>query len=196
MLRLSGQARLYAVSPEGQWLSRHAVRLRMSPRAPLTNAVESEGLWDAPGKHMLGAAAEMLAATHFALAGHAVFRPLADDRGVDLLVDRGAGRHLLVQVKSARVYGNVANYVFMRKQYFPLEEHRTVCLVIFPHDDPHASLFLIPASVWRTPARPFVDHDYIGLKSPPEYGLSITRNWRRELAPWDITTQLGLLLSD
>lgn len=157
--------------------------------------MESEGRWDGPGKQLLGAAAEMIAAAHFALAGHAVFRPLADDRGVDLLVDRGAGRHLLVQVKSARVYGNAANYVFMRKQYFPLEEHRAVCLVIFSHDEPHARLYLIPASVWRTPGRPFVDREYVGLKSPPEFGLSITRNWRQELAPWDIDVQLGLLLT-
>jgi hypothetical protein len=162
----------------------------------LTTAVESEGRWNVPGKQMLGAAAEVIAAAHFALAGHAVFRPLADDRGVDLLIDRGAGRHLLVQVKSVRVYGNAASYVFMRKQYFPLEEHRAVCLVIFSHDEPYVRLFLIPASVWRTPAKPFVDREYAGLKSAPEFGLSVTRNWRWELAPWDTDVQLSLVLAD
>lgn len=164
--------------------------LRLCVLVLLATTVASDGAWGAAGKQMLGAAAEMIAAAHFALAGLPVFRPLADDRGVDLLVDRGAGRHLLVQVKSVRVNVKPNAYVFLRKQYFPLDDHRALCLVVFAHGDTQPQMFLIPATVWRVPERPFVDRDYAGLKSPPEYGLSITQNWRDDLAPWDIDQQL------
>ena len=55
-----------------------------------------------PEKLALGAAAELLMASRLALLGYQVYRPLADDRGVDLLVDVGHGRHVAVQVKAVR----------------------------------------------------------------------------------------------
>ncbi len=70
--------------------------------------------WKNANPTNLGAAAELIVAAEFALSGYQVFRPLVDDRGVDLLIDRGDGQHLLVQVKSSRL-----NYVFMREKVFP-----------------------------------------------------------------------------
>jgi len=55
---------------------------------------------------MRGTSAEMLTAAQLALAGHAIFRPLTDNQGIDLLVGRGAGWHLLVHVKPELVYSN------------------------------------------------------------------------------------------
>ncbi|MEZ0110770.1 hypothetical protein ABH920_004785 [Catenulispora sp. EB89] len=154
----------------------------------------SNGDWDAAGTRLLGAAAEMIAAARFALAGLPVYRPLADDRGVDLLVDLGAGRHLVVQVKSVRVNAGAGTYVFMSKKHFPLEEHYALCLVVFAHADPQPRLFLVPATVWRSPVRPFVDHHFAGLKSPPEFGLNINKTWRQDLAAWELDQQISQLM--
>jgi hypothetical protein len=143
--------------------------------------------WDAAGTQLLGAAAEMTAAAHFALAGLSVFRPLADDRGVDLLVDLGAGEHLLVQVKSVRVNGSADTCVFVSKKHFLLEEHFALCLVVFDPEDPQPRLYLVPATTWRAPAHPFVDHAEEG------HGLDIRKTWREDLAAWDLHDQIRLL---
>jgi hypothetical protein len=135
---------------------------------------------------MLGAAAELLVAAEFALTGLQVYEPLADDRGVDLLVDLGVGRHLLVQVKSARL-GERDSYVFMRKKHFPLEPHRAVALVIFPTAGDRPEFFLIPATTCREARPPFTDYDYEGRKSAPEYGLTLHHcRWREELTKWSL----------
>ncbi|WP_432931957.1 hypothetical protein ACQPZZ_13185 [Microbispora sp. CA-135349] len=138
--------------------------------------------WHLANRAHVGAAAELIVAAEFALSGYRVFRPLADDRGVDLLVDLGSGRHLLVQVKSVRGAG----YVYMRKSGFSLDEYRALALLVFPADADHPELFLIPASVWRNPIPPFVDRDYVEKKSDPEYGISVNKQWRRQLAEWRV----------
>ena len=38
------------------------------------------------------------------------------------------------------------------------------------------SLFMLPASMWRNPQPPFSSRDYEGLKSEPEYGLTISKD--------------------
>ncbi|MFF1713956.1 hypothetical protein [Streptomyces sp. NPDC058268] len=149
--------------------------------------------WTAASPAMLGAAAELLVAAEFALAGYQVYEPLADDRGVDLLVDLGAGRHLLVQVKSARL-GERDSYVFMRKKYFPLEAHRAVALVVFPAASDRPEFFLIPATTWLGAQPPLTDYDYEGRKSDPEYGLVLhRRRWREDLAEWSLRAQINVI---
>lgn len=137
--------------------------------------------WKNANPANLGAAAELIVAAEFALSGYQVFRPLVDDRGVDLLIDRGDGQHLLVQVKSSRM-----NYVFMRKKSFPLDDYRALALLVYPPDSEQPELFVIPAAAWRTPAPPLVSRDYDkpGLKSPPEWGVNFSTTWRSQLAPW------------
>lgn len=130
--------------------------------------------WDAAGAQLLDASAEMLAAAHFALAGLSVYRPLADDQGVDLLVDLGAGEHLLVQVESVRVNAVPHSTVFLNKKYFLLEEHYALGLVVFDREDPQPHLYLMPATEWLAPVSP--------LTSSPEYGVEISRTWREDLA--------------
>ncbi|MDG5483348.1 hypothetical protein [Mycolicibacterium gadium] len=138
----------------------------------------------APGHLGLGAAGELLFASRIALFGYQVYRPLADDRGVDLVVDVGDGQHAMVQVKSV----HPGSYVFMRKSTFALKPWITVGLVVFdPDHEVWPGLFLIPATSWLTPVSPLADHDYEGKKSQPEYGLSIRRNWKHELAHWSAT---------
>ncbi|MHC6214680.1 DUF4365 domain-containing protein [Rhodococcus ruber] len=137
----------------------------------------------APSSLARGAAAELFVASRIALLGFQVYRPLADDRGVDLVVDVGRGRHVMVQVKAIRV---TSGYVFMRKSTFPLESWVVLALVVFDTgDDPH--LFLIPATEWSDPYPPPVSRDYVGLKSAPEYGVSIRKRWDQDLAAWSAT---------
>jgi len=138
----------------------------------------------APGHLGLGAAGELLFASRIALYGYQVYRPLADDRGVDLVVDVGEGRHAMVQVKSVHPGG----YIFMRKSTFALKPWVVVGLVVFDKNhEVWPRLFLIPATSWSMPVSPLVDHDYEGKRSAPEYGLSIRKNWEQELDQWSAT---------
>lgn len=152
---------------------------------PLTGAVTPKANWDAAGTQLLGASAEMLAAAHFALAGLSVYRPLADDQGVDLLVDLGAGEHLLVLVESVRVNTAPHATVSLDKKHFLLEEHYALCLVVFDRDDPQPHLYLLPATEWLAPLEP--------LTSSPENGIDIGKTWRQDLAAWDLHEQIRLL---
>jgi hypothetical protein len=138
----------------------------------------------APGHLVLGAAGELLFASRLALFGYQVYRPLADDRGVDLVVDVGRGRHAMVQVKSV----HAGSYIFMKKSTFALEPWVTVGLVVFDqnHEVP-PSMYLIPATAWAKPLSPLVERDYEGKKSLPEYGLGVNKNWMHELAGWSAT---------
>ena len=144
----------------------------------------------------LGAAGELLAASHFALRGWQVYRPMADDRGVDLLVDVGDGAHLAVQVKTALRPGGT--YVFMRKSGFPLVSWLALCLVVFDGAlDRHPDLFLFPSTAWSPSqlSSPLVDRNYgEGLASPPEFGLNLRRAWRDELSKWSATDDHTLAL--
>lgn len=141
----------------------------------------------APSSLALGAAAELLVAGRIALQGYQVYRPLADDRGVDLVVDVGRGRHVMVQVKAIRAS---SHYVFMRKSSFPLEPWVMLALVVFDSvvdQDPH--LYLFAATEWADPCSPLVSRDYPGLKSAPEYGISVRKQWKNELAAWSATPE-------
>ncbi|QYL18679.1 DUF4365 domain-containing protein [Mycolicibacterium pallens] len=138
----------------------------------------------APGHLGLGAAGELLFASRIALFGYQVYRPLADDRGVDLVVDVGDGQHAMVQVKSV----HSGSYVFMRKSTFALKPWVAVGVVVFDKDhEIWPSLYLIPATAWLEPVSPLVDHEYEGKKSAPEFGLSIRKNWKQDLDQWNAT---------
>lgn len=136
----------------------------------------------APTKLAIGAAAELLVASRFALLGYQVYRPLADDRGVDLLVDVGGGCHVSVQVKAVRFPSG--NYAYMRKSTFPLQPWVVLALVVYGPLDEEPQTFFIPADEWESPQPPLVSRDYPSGKSAPEYGLDLRKGWRQELAPW------------
>lgn len=90
----------------------------------------------------------------------------------------------MIQVKSV----HPGSYIYMKKATFPLKPWVTVGVVVFDQDhEAEPSLFLIPATHWCTPAPPLVERDYVGKKSPPEFGLNVNKNWRRELSPWSAT---------
>ncbi|MEH6624434.1 MAG: hypothetical protein V7738_16890 [Dietzia maris] len=136
-----------------------------------------------PEKLALGAAAELLIASRIALLGYQVYRPLADDRGVDLLVDVGHGRHVAVQVKAVR--HTTSSYVYMRKSTFALEPWTVLALVVYGNSlDDQPQVYFVPATEWSSPRPPLTRYDYVGGKSAPEYGLNVRKAWRNELEQW------------
>lgn len=136
-----------------------------------------------PEKLALGAAAELLIASRLALLGYQVYRPLADDRGVDLLVDVGHGRHVAVQVKAVRHI--TSSYVYMRKSTFALEPWTVLALVVYGDSlDEQPQVYFVPATEWRSSRSPLTNYDYAGGKSAPEYGLNVRKAWRDELEEW------------
>ena len=136
-----------------------------------------------PEKLALGAAAELLVASRIALLGYQVYRPLADDRGIDLLVDVGHGRHVAVQVKAVR--HTTSSYVYMRKSTFPLEPWTVLALVVYGDSlDDQPQVYFVPATEWSAPCPPLTSYDYVGGKSAPEYGLNVRKAWRDELKQW------------
>ncbi|GGL03444.1 hypothetical protein [Streptomyces flaveus] len=143
-----------------------------------------QGHWQNCDKQALGAAGELIAAAQCALLGHQVYRPVADDRGIDLLIDLGAGRHIEVQVKAVRP--PQGSYTFMPKKHFPLEPYRAVLLIVFPPDADQPSLFLIPAPAWANASSPLTSYK-------EEYGININAKWRDQLAPWEFRAQLAAL---
>ena len=115
-------------------------------------------------------------------AGFDVFSPEVDDRGIDfvLRVDGDEPCYYDVQVKSVR---STNTYVFMRKDKFRLRPNLLLALVVL-HAGSEPEMYLIPAGAWRDAKPPFADRDYDGLKSPPEYGLTVSPSAMVALEPF------------
>jgi hypothetical protein len=74
----------------------------------------------------------------------------------------------------------------MRKDKFRLTPNLLLALVILDAGS-EPELYLIPASVWRGAKQPFTDRDYVGKKSPPEYGLALSPSAMVALEPFRFT---------
>jgi hypothetical protein len=74
-------------------------------------------------------------------------------------------------------------YVFMPKDKFRPTPNLLLALVILAADS-EPEMYLIPASAWRDAKPPFADRDYDGLKSPPEYGLTLSPSSMVALEPF------------
>jgi len=135
-----------------------------------------ENDWSRLNHLQIGRYAEYFTKMQFVLLGLDVYSAEVDDRGIDFVVRQEPDRYWDVQVKSVR---NL-NYVFVRKDLFRLRPHLLLALTLF--EDGHApDQYLIPASRWAEPDRLFVDRDYDGRASRPEYGLNLSRKRLPEL---------------
>jgi hypothetical protein len=128
--------------------------------------------------------------------GFSVFSPEVDDRGIDLVIRTPRGQYYEVQVKSSRPsnLGSGFNYQYWPKRQDKLQigEHSYIALVLFRDgDEPH--LYLLPTTAWNAPNALFVDHDYPGLKSPPEYGLNLSKRNLSLLEPFEFSATAGKL---
>lgn len=130
--------------------------------------------WDRLNGLQVGRYAEYFVKMEFTLRGFDVYSPEVDYRGIDFVVRRGDDDYFDVQVKSVRMGKGRTPYIFFPKDRFPLRDKLLAAVVLFHPGEP-PRLYLIPASAWREPNGLFVDHEYPGLKSKPEYGLNISK---------------------
>ncbi|GAB4425555.1 MAG: hypothetical protein Kow0031_05140 [Anaerolineae bacterium] len=112
----------------------------------------------------------------FTLYGFDVFTAEVDDKGIDFVIRTEQFQYYDVQVKSSR---NLT-YIFFPKDKFILRPNLLAAVALFEDNKP-PDLYLIPAVVWRNPTPLFVDRDYDGKKSKPEFGLNLSRKNLPEL---------------
>ena len=133
--------------------------------------------WSRLSPLQLGRYAEYLVKMEFTLHGFDVYTAEVDDKGIDFVIRKEHKQvgeepkysYYDVQVKSIRgMY-----YIFLPKERFTLRDNLLAAIGLFEDGD-LPRLYLIPATAWHQPNALFVDRDYEGLKSKPEYGLNIS----------------------
>ncbi len=144
--------------------------------------------WSRLGPLQLGRYPEYLVKMEFTLYGFGVYTAEVDDKGIDFVIrmeHKEAGevpkyRYYDVQVKSIR---GMSYIYFLENKFalwdglqekFVLRDNLLVAVGLFTDGD-LPRLYLIPAKEWNPPNGLFVDRDYEGLKSKPEYGLNISK---------------------
>jgi len=142
--------------------------------------------WSRMTHLQLGRHAELLVTLEFLRCGYEVYRAEVDERGIDLLVRTRDGGVFDIQVKSSR---NL-NYIFYRKESFPLRENVYGGAVLYLEKNPPQA-FLIPSIVWSEPSELFVSRDYSGLKSKPEWGMNLSQKNLKLLEP----IKIGVVLA-
>jgi hypothetical protein len=81
----------------------------------------------------------------------------------------------------------------MRKRHFAIRPDTFLCLVHLA-EGAEADIYLIPSLAWHDPRPPFASYDYVGKKSEPEHGLSVSRKTLPMLAQYRFADVLPPLL--
>jgi hypothetical protein len=132
--------------------------------------------WKKLNNQQVGTYTEYFVKMELTMYGFQVFTTEVDDRGIDFIARYEANPFMEIQVKSLRSMG----YVFMQKTKFNLNDNMYLALgLLFQDEAP--SLYLIPSMVWLSPDSMFVERNYEGLKSKPEWGLNISQKNMPEL---------------
>jgi hypothetical protein len=135
--------------------------------------------WSSLSTLQLGRYAEYFVKMQFTLHGFDVYSAEVDDKGIDFVIRRHETRYYDVQVKSA----SRCNYIFFPKDTFEPSQNLFAAIVLFTDDEP-PDLYLVRSMVWREkPNALFVEHDYVGKKSKPEWGLNLSKRNLPLLAP-------------
>ena len=152
-------------------------------------------VWSRLKPLQLGRYAEYLVKMEFTLHGFDVYTAEVDDKGIDFVIrrERIQGAEVYVdyydvQVKSVRKF----NYVFFLKEKFALRDNLLAAIGLF-EDGSLPQLYLIPATAWQRPNALFVDRNYEGLKSKPEWGLNLSRRNLALLEPHRFERTVGHL---
>ena len=151
----------------------------MHEPAPAT-AFDDDRSWAHLDTLKVGRYGEYFAKMALVRAGFDVYAPEVDDRAIDLILrlDGAPPRYLDVQVKTLRTVK--PTYTFVHKKHFTLAPNRYLALVVL-REGAEPDMYLVPARVWCDPAPPFSSRDYAGLKSEPEYGLTVSPKALRAL---------------
>jgi len=128
--------------------------------------------WSKINHLQLGKYGEYFAKMEFTKAGFDVYTAEVDNKGIDFVVRKNETEYFDIQVKSIR--NN--NYVFMRKEVFIPRKNLFLALILF-EDKKDPTLLLIPSIDWQNKTHSsLVERNYEGKKSPPEWGISITKS--------------------
>ena len=138
----------------------------------------------------LGTFCEYYAKMALASYGLNVYTAEVDDHGIDFVAESKNG-FLKFQVKSIRI--STSQYVFMRKDYFDIEDKNLYLLLILLTDGEYPDVYMIPTSAWQQENRVFVYHSYEGKKSKPEYGVNVSKKNMVELEKYKLGNMLSLL---
>jgi len=126
--------------------------------------------WKKLNNQQVGAYTEYFVKMELTMYGFQVFTSEVDDRGIDFVARFETAPFIEIQVKSLRSMG----YVFMQKTKFEPRENLYLALGLLFQSKPPL-LYLIPSIAWRSPDSVFVERNYEGLKSKPEWGLNISQ---------------------
>lgn len=135
--------------------------------------------WKRLNNQQVGAYTEYFVKMELTMYGFQVYTTEVDDRGVDFVARYERQSFIEVQVKSLRSMG----YVFMQKSKFVLSDNLYLALGLLSQDN-LPELYLIPSTVWHSPNAVFVERNYDGLKSKPEWGLNISKKNMAFLEPY------------
>ena len=144
--------------------------------------------WSTLSKPQLGRYAEYLVKMELTLHGLDVYTAEVDDKGIDFIVRKDGCHYYEIQVKSSRDL----TYIFFSKDKFTLSDNLFAAIVLFSDDKP-PELYLIPSTVWCTPNELFVDRNYEGLKSKPEFGINLSQRNLNLLSPFIFDKKVMLL---
>ena len=126
--------------------------------------------WNRLNKQQVGAYTEYFVKMELTMYGFQVYETEVDDRGIDFVARYEREPFIEIQVKSLRSPG----YVFLEKTKFRVDEQTHLALGLLFEGKP-PQLYLIPATAWSSPDGVFVDRNYDGLKSKPEWGLNVSK---------------------
>jgi hypothetical protein len=126
--------------------------------------------WSKLNKLQLGRYAEYFVKMEFTKQGFAVYSSEVDDRGIDFIIRKEPDSYYDIQVKSVRGLG----YVFFPKSKFNPRKNLLAAIVVFAENEP-PSIYLIPSESWRTTDALLKSYEYVGKKSPPEWGLNLCK---------------------
>lgn len=144
--------------------------------------------WSALTSQQVGRYAEYFVKMEFTLYGFDVYSAEIDDKGIDFVVRRDTQTYYDVQVKSARGL----NYIFLRKDKFELRPNLLAAVVLLA-DGQSPALYLIPSLTWEQPTALFVDRNYVGGKSEPEWGLNFSQRNMAALEPFRFENMVDAL---
>lgn len=151
--------------------------------------------WKILNRQQVGAFTEYFVKMELTMFGFQVYTTEVDDRGINFVARFDRGPFLEIQVKSLRD----SKYMFVRKDKFPLEKNTFLALGLLKQGK-EPELYLIPSLAWESCAsregNTFVDRNYEGLKSKPEWGLNLSSKNMPELEKYrfvDIVEKLIVL---
>ena len=142
--------------------------------------------WSKLNHLQLGRYAEYYAKMEFASYGFEIYTSEVDDHGIDFIAKYKDSRFFELQVKAVRQ----TNYIFMKKDKWDICDLNTYLILMIFSDGKLPNVYLIPATAWKTPNSLLCDKNYDGLKSAPEYGVSLSKKNMPLLDAYKIDTAI------